>query len=346
MDGRKFLSKLCQATGVSGNEYGLFDILEDSFKAYTDEIITGKLGDFIAVKKGTGNGKFKIMISAHADEVGLMVTDIDERGFVHFTTVGGIDAKTLPAQEVTIHGKGEVYGVIGAKPPHVLTEEEIKKAAKVEDMLIDTGMSREENIKLISIGDYITVNRKCRKLLGDYISGKALDDRAGIASMLECAKELQKLNHFGDVYFTASTMEELGYMSVRTSTLMIEPDVGIAVDVTFGDKYCNSDIDLECGKGVEITVGPNIHPELGEKLMKIADEYNISYCVSVSPDSTGTDAWDMQIAGAGVPCLLISIPLRYMHTSTEVINYRDVISTGRLMALFISTIREWGDIYA
>lgn len=345
MEGKEMLYKLSNGLGISGTEHCLYPVLLEYFKKYTDEISYGKLGDFTAIKKGREDGKLKVMIAAHSDEVGLMVSHIDDRGFIGFTNVAGVDAKTLPCQEVIIHGREDVYGVVGAKPPHVLTEEDMKKAVKMEDMLIDTGMSLEEIKKLVNIGDFISIKRNCTDLQGDFITGKALDDRAGISAMLECAKELQNLKHSADVYFVATTMEERGHLGAKTMAYEINPDIGIAVDVTFGDKYADSDIVSECGKGIEITIGPNIHPELSERLMKIADDYNIPYFIDVAPGRTGTDAWDIQVARAGIPTLLISIPLKYMHTSTEVINYKDVIKVGRLMALFIASFKDWGEIY-
>jgi tetrahedral aminopeptidase len=346
MDSKELLFKLSNSYGISGSEYNLHSLIEEYFKSYSDEIKIGKLGDFAAIKKGSSNGKFKIMIAAHADEIGLIVKDIDDKGFIYFTKVAGVDAKTLPAQEVIIHGKNEVYGVIGAKPPHVLTQDDMKKAIDMEDMIIDTGMTKNELSGVVTVGDFITVKRECRELLGEHVTGKALDNRAGICAMFECAKELQRMNHSADVYYVATTMEEFGHLGVRTMAYDINPDIGIAVDVTFGDKYADSDIPSECGKGVELTVGPNFHPDLTDKLMRVADEYNIPYSVGVAPGRSGTDAWDIQVAREGIPTLLISIPLRYMHTSTEVISHKDIKKAGRLMALFIASIRDWSDIYA
>jgi tetrahedral aminopeptidase len=344
--GKELMFKLSDSHGISGNEYKLHGILEEYFKEYTDEIKYGKLGDFVAKKNGSSKGNFKIMLAAHADEVGLMVKDIDERGFIRFTSVCGVDPKTLPAQEIVIHGKQDVFGVIGAKPPHVLTAEDMKKAIKMEDMLIDVGMIREEVIKVISVGDYINVKRECINLLGDFVTGKALDDRSGIAAMYECAKELQKMKHTADVYFVATTQEERGCLGAKVMTYDINPDIGIAIDVDFGDKYAYEDTVNECGKGIEITVGPNIHPELVEKLIEIADKYKINYEIDVAANAQGTDGAAIQISREGVPTLLISIPLRYMHTSTEVICYKDVIEAGKLLALFIASVNEWSDIYA
>lgn len=345
MEGRDLLVRLSNSFGISGSEYKLHGILEEYFKEVTDEIKIGKLGDFTAIKKGTSNGQFKIMISAHADEVGLIVTDIDDRGFIHFANVSGVDAKTLPAQEVMIYGKKEVYGVIGAKPPHVLTPEDMKQAVKMDDMVIDTGMNKDEISEFISVGDFITPKRECANLIGDFITGKSFDDRASIAAMYECARELQNLKHTADVYFIASTQEERGSMGARVMTHEINPDIGIAIDVTFGDKYANPDITAECGKHVEITIGGNIHPELSEMLIKVADDYNIPYVLDIAPGGTGTDARVIQQARDGIATLLVSVPIKYMHTSTETLSYKDVKRIGRLLALFISSIKDWGDVY-
>jgi endoglucanase len=346
MEGKKLLFELSNTPGISGYEEKIFNISKGYFEEYVDEFLYGKLGDMAAVKRGCGEKRLKIMLAAHADEVGLIVKDINERGFVYFTRVSGVDSKTLPAQEVIIHGKKDIYGVIGAKPPHVLTQEDMKKAVKMEDMVIDTGLSEAEIKEYVSIGDLITLKRECKNLLGDCITGKALDDRAGICAMAECAKYLQKLKHTADVYFTATTMEETGSFGAKTMSYNIDPDIGIAIDVTFGDKYAGERIQGECGKGVEITVGPNIHPELSQRLVKIAKENNISYYIDVAAGHTGTDAWNIQTAREGIPTLLISIPLKYMHTSTEVINYKDVELAGKLLALFISSVDSFEDIYS
>lgn len=343
MNGKELLIKLSNSFGISGSEYKLHGILEEYFKEYSDEIRYGKLGDFVAIRRG--NGKGKIMLAAHSDEIGLIVKDIDDRGFVYFANLAGTDPKTLPAQEVTIYGTREVYGVIGAKPPHVLTAEDMKKAISMEDMVIDTGMTKGELSEIVSVGDFITVRRKCTDLLGDYITGKAMDDRASIAAMYECARELQNLKHDVDVYFVATSQEERGCKGARVMTHEINPDLGIAIDVTFGDKYANPDIPVECGKGLTLTAGPIVHSGCLNSIMKVADDYKIPYALEFAQRSTGTDGDNIQIARDGIPTLVVSIPLRYMHTSVETISYRDVKSAGRLLALFIASIKDWGEVY-
>lgn len=342
MEGKEFLFKLSDTFGVSGNEYNLNKLLGDYFIEYTDEIRCGRTGDFYAVKHGKGKGNIKIMIEAHADEIGLVVNRIDGRGFVHFSAVGGVDSKILPAQEVIIHGKDDIFGVIGAKPPHVLTQEEVGRAIDIGDMVIDIGMTEKEAASHISVGDFITIKRKCTGLLGDYITGKAMDNRTGICSIYECAKKLKFMEHYADIYFVATCMEEVGHIGAMTIVNEIVPDAAISVDVTFAERYNDSDED-GCGKGVEIALGPNIHPELSEKLLKIAEQNNIPYFIEAYPGNTGTNAWDIQIARDGIPTLLISIPIRYMHTPAEVVKYEDIETAGRLMALFVSSLKDRGD---
>lgn len=343
MEGRDFIKKLSNCFAGSGREDALHPLLREYFQKYSDEIKIGRLGDFCAVKRG--RGKLKIMVAAHGDEIGLMVKAIDDRGFIRFTNFGGVDPKTLLAQEVIIYGKKEVYGVIAAKPPHVLSKEEMKSAVKIEDMLIDTGMTREELAEFVSAGDYISIKREAVNLSGDYITGKALDNRVGIAVMYECAKLLENIEHEADVYFVVTTMEELGHFGVRTMTYNIEPDIGIAVDVTFGDKYENLYLPSECGKGVEICLGPNLHPELSEMLIKISEEKAIPYTIDVIPANTGTDAWDIQNIKGGIPTLMLSVPLKFMHTATECVKYNDIEAAAKLLALFIKSFKDWGQVY-
>lgn len=346
MSGKELMIKLCDSFGISGNETELHETLRKYFGEFCEEFRIGTLGDFTAIKRGSGNGSFKIMLAAHADEVGLMVRNIDERGFIGIVNVSGVDPKTLPAQEVIIHGKQEVFGVIGAKPPHVLSEEDMKKAVKMEELLIDVGMTREEAAKLISVGDFISMNRKSACLTSEYVTAKALDNRCSIAALYECGKELCKMQHAGDVYFTMTSQEERGHHGARVSAYEINPDLGIAVDVDFGDRYAYSDAVSECGKGIEISVGPTFHNKLSQKLMEISDKYNIHYEIDVTSNPPGTDGEAIQISREGIPTGLISIPLRYMHTSTEVVNYKDVLEAGKLLALFIANVKDWGDIIA
>lgn len=342
MEVKKLLKILCEESGVSGHEHEISSLIVKAFKDFTDEITIDKIGNVVAVKKGERNSSnIKIMFAAHMDEIGLMVSDIDDKGFIKFTTIGGIDPRTLLAQEVIVHGKRDLFGVIGAKPPHLQDESEREAAVKIEDLNIDVGFTKNQLEELIEVGNTITIKRDYMDLQGSWISGKALDDRAGIAVMYECAKELKSFKHQADIYFVSTVQEEVGVRGATISTYSINPDIGIAIDVGFGSTpEIPKEYTLDMGKGPGITIGGNIHPGLREKLVETAKSYNVPYQFEIEPGPTGTDARAMQITRCGVPTLLISLPLRYMHTSIETINIEDIKMSAKLLARFISDISQ------
>lgn len=339
----KILESLSNANGVSGSEMRIGNEISFYFKQYCDQVKSDKLGNIVAFKPGNSQKRknTKIMLAAHMDEIGLMVKKIDNNGFILFTNVGGIDERTLLSQEVIVHGNKEIYGIIGAKPPHLLKEQEKNSSIKIEELYIDVGMSEKEAKKVISIGDFITIKREFKILGRDFVAGKALDNRAGIAVILECMKELQNMSHSIDIYFVATVQEEVGLRGAITSTYHIMPDLGIAIDVGHGrTPELPKEETIELGKGPGITLGPNIHPSIHKRFVDISREYNIPYQIEVCPEATGTDAWAIQVTQSGVPTGLLSIPLRYMHTSVELLNMRDIVHSGRLLAFFIASLNE------
>lgn len=336
MDEKKALKVLCEAHGPSGREHWVHEAIKDIFKPY-GETYVDKLNSLYIHKKGKGKGK--IMIMAHADEVFLMITAISSNGFLKFKG-NGIDPKTLVSQEVVIHGKKDIQGIIGIKPPHLMNDEDKKKAVTADSLLIDTGYSTEELKKLVSVGDFVTIKREMKELLNDNVICKATDDRAGIVAMYSCAKELENIDHDLDVYFVCSAQEEVGHRGAKVASYNINPDIGIAIDTTFDSGALgDSDRENKLGEGPVICIGPNIHPKVRKKLMEVADEYNIPYQVEVEPGNTGTDAWDIQISREGIPTLLLSIPIKYMHTSVEMINVKDIKNTGRIIAKLIEKLK-------
>jgi len=331
----ELLKSLCEAHGPSGREHWIYPAIKEAFEPF-GEVALGKLNNMYIHKKGKGKGS--IMLMAHADEIFLVVTAIRENGFLEFKGYG-IDAKTLVSQEVIIHGNKDVLGVIGIKPPHLMGDEERAKAVSAESLLIDTGYSNETLENIVNVGDFITLKRSFHELLNNNVTCKAIDDRAGIVAMYTCAKELEKINHDLDVYFVASCQEEVGHRGAKMASHEINPSIGIAIDVTFdGGAMGDSDRENKLGGGPVICVGPNIHPKVRKKLMEVADEYSIPYQIEVEPGNTGTDAWDIQITREGIPTLLISIPIKYMHTSVEVVNMEDIKNTGRIIARLIEKL--------
>lgn len=338
---KEILQQMIEHPSVSGFEQSMSNMVETFLKDSSDEIKRDKLGNLIAYKKGTAKNPTKIMLAAHMDEIGLMVKKIDKKGFVSFTNIGGVDQRTLLAQEVIIHGSEDVFGIIATKPPHLQTAKERKSAIKMEDMLIDTGFSKEALEKKISIGDSITIRREMIPLQNNHVAGKALDDKAGVLAMIECFHQLKKMNHKCDIYGVATVQEEVGTRGAIVSTFHIDPDIGIAIDVGFGKTpELPNDETIELGKGPGLTLGSNIHPNVHKRLTDLAKEYNIPYQIEIAPGSSGTDAFSMQITKSGVATGVISIPLRYMHTSVETINLDDVKNSARLLAHFIASLDD------
>ena len=340
-DLKHFLEKLSNGCGVSGYEENIAEILKESFRPYCEDIYSDSVYNTVCIKKGQENiDNIKIMLAAHIDEIGLMIKDIDKDGFLYFATIGGFDPRVLLYQEVTIHGAEDIFGII--VPEKDLSKNtDPSKALGINDLKIDTGYSKEKIKQLVDIGDVITIKRELISLENQVVSGKALDDRAGVAMMYECAKELTYLKHESDVYFVGTVQEEVGTRGAATSTYSINPDIGIAIDVGFGHTpELSKNRTLDVGKGSALTIGGNIHPNLRKHMVKIGTEYNIPFQYEVDPGPTGTDARAIQITREGIPTLLLSIPLKYMHTSTELIDLKDIKSSAKLLARFISSITK------
>lgn len=338
MDVKQTFRALSEAPGVSGYEQAPAALIRKGCP-WADEIRTDKLGNLVLLKKGQGAGSGpKIMLAAHMDEIGLMVTKIEKDGFLRFSTIGGFDQRVLLGQEVVVHGKQPLAGVIGAKPPHVQKRGEQDQAVKLEDLFVDVGFAGKNQVQeLIQIGDLITIKQDVVELQGTFLAGKAFDDRAGVAAILECFKILSTVQHQAEVYGVATVQEEVGLRGAVTSTYGIVPDLGIAIDVGFGDSPGLQEHEtIKLGQGPGIAIGPHVHPRVHEKMVETAKEWNINYSLDPSPSPGGTDAYAIQVSQTGVATILLSIPLRYMHTPIETIDYEDIKRTGRLLALFIA----------
>lgn len=333
MDLAKLLKSLSESSGVSGYEDIPADIVAEAWLPMADEVRRDALGNVIAFKKGKGHGK--LMLAAHIDEIGLMVKKIDDRGFIRFATVGGFDYRTLVAQEVVVHGKETLKGVIGAKPPHLQAPGDQKKAYPEEEFYIDIGLSCEKVKELVRIGDLITINRDVQKLTGQRYAGKSFDDRACVVMLTACLERLTEINHNLDVYLVATVQEEVGTRGAAVAAFGIDPDLAIAVDVCHGEfPGVRADRGFGLGKGPVISMGPDTHPKILEKLKEVADNAKIPYQLEASTSAGGTDAWAIQVAREGVACSLVSLPLRYMHTSVETLDLQDIKEGGRLLAEF------------
>ncbi|GAB4562140.1 MAG: M42 family metallopeptidase [Anaerolineae bacterium] len=338
MDVKSVLTQLAESSGVSGYEDEVRSIVLETMRPLVDEVRVDAMGNVVGFKRGemAGEPRLSVMLAAHMDEIGLIVTKIDQ-GFLRFTTVGGFDDRVLLGQEVLVHGRKRLPGIIGSRPPHVLPREERNKVIPRDDLVIDVGLPPSDVEALVRTGDLVTVRRPVTELRNDLVAGKAFDDRACVAAVLAGLDELRSRRHLWDVYAVATVQEEVGLKGATTSTFAITPTIGIALDVTFADQHGVDEADtVKLGKGPAITLGANIHPAIYDRLEETARRHEIPYQVEPEPGATGTDAWAIQVTQAGIPTGLISIPLRSMHTAVETVSLRDIERTGRLLAHFIS----------
>jgi len=325
--------------GVSGYEYKLFPSLEQTFKPLVDDIYTDNMHNCYAVKNGYASNNQTVMLAAHSDEIGLMVTHIDSKGFIHFSPIGGIDDRTLLYQEVTVHGSRDLPGIISFQPDQ--TKSDKKKSVKLHQMAIDIGHSSEEAQSLVKPGDIVSINRATLDLLDQTIAGKSLDNRAGITVMAVCLSELNSIKHKHNVIAVTTVQEEVGLRGAQTSTEKLNPTIAVAIDVTHAQTIdAKNQVSIHLGKGPAITIGPNIHPTMHALLTACAQDNNLPYQVQAVAGPTGTDARIIQLSSFGIPTGLLSIPLRYMHTSVETVSLKDVVSCGKLLARFIAALPD------
>jgi len=339
---RDLLVKLSNAHGVSGSEESIGTIVKRELKKYVDEITEDSMGNIIAIKKG---GNFRVMLAAHADEIGLMVKSIDEKGFIRFVTLGGWFAPTLYNQRVILHGsKGRVTGVLGGKPPHKMDEEERKKGIKVEEMFIDVGAcSREEVVDLgISVGTPVTLDREAASLANGRITGKAFDNRVGVALLV---KTMQQVSSPHTIYAVFTVQEEVGLKGARTSAYTIDPDCAIATDVTIPGDHPGidlKDVPVEMGKGPIITIadasgrGLIANRSMVRWLAETAESCSIPVQFEVGSGGT-TDATAIHLERGGIPSTTLSIASRYIHSPVEVVDVNDIENGIRLLVEALKT---------
>ena len=331
----QLLKRLSETAGIPGREEATRVMVREALSGHVDGISVDRLGNVIARKKGAGP---KVAVAAHMDEIGFLVSHVDEEtGFLRINPAGGFDPRTLIAQRVAIHARGgPIYGLIGIKPVHILTEEERKKTPEMKDLFADIGLSGKEAKEQVRVGDPVTLVQTFGEV-GDLITGKALDDRVGVYIGIEAMKKLRK--HKADVYFVATVQEEETLGGALTSAYQLRPDLAIAIDVTWAKGPGTPDHQAyPMGEGITLGWGPNIHPGVYKAVKEIADKFEIPHKLETLPRHSGTDAYALQIAREGIPTMVISIPLRYMHTPVEVISLKDVKRTGRLLAEFVASL--------
>ncbi|MEN6408528.1 MAG: M42 family peptidase [Anaerolineaceae bacterium] len=333
-----FLKTLLSASGLSGNELPIRRLIEDTWRPLVDETSMSRVGSLHALRRGTGaEPRSRVLLSAHMDAIGLMVTGITD-GFLRFTQVGGVDHRILPGQIVTVHGRKDLPAVV-AMPPARLLPANSDGPVPMDQLFLDTGLLPEETAEFVRVGDLVSFGTVPTELGGDTLAGHSLDNRASVAAVTCCLDELQRRIHTWDVWAVASVQEEVTLGGAMTSAFDVRPDIAIAIDVTFAKGPGSNDYDsFPLGKGITLAWGPNIHPAVYKLLKNAADTVEIPYTMETAPRHSGTDAMGLQTAAEGIPTAVVSIPLRYMHTPVEVVSIKDIRRTGRLLAEFITRL--------
>lgn len=338
--------ELTEAKGISGNEKEAREVMKKYIEPYATEVFTDHLGSLIAKKVGQEDGP-KVMVAGHLDEIGLMVTRIDDNGFLYFQTIGGWWSQVMLAQRVTVcTQKGDIVGVIGSKPPHIMPAEARRKPYEIKDMFIDIGATSKEEAESFGVrpGDSVVPYFEFQPMKNEkLLLAKAWDNRVGCAIAIEVLKQLKDVDHPNVVYGVGTVQEEVGLRGAKTSTNMIEPDIGIAVDTGIaGDTpgISPNDADSKIGKGPQIIIydaSMVSHKGLRDFVIKTADDNNIPYQYA-SIAAGGTDSGSIHLTANGVPALSIGIATRYIHSHAGIIHEDDFDNAVKLIVEVIKQL--------
>lgn len=337
---RAYLKRLLETPSVTGSEVAVATLVRERLADVADEVSTDVMGSVHATLKGVGAAP-SVMLAAHMDEIGLMVTYVSDDGFLSVSAVGGVDAAILPGMRVDVHtANGPLRGVVGRKPIHLIEADERTKVTPLSDLVIDLGLPAKKVKKRVRIGDVITFGVGFERFGRGMAVSRAFDDKCGVWIATRVMEELKSQGGAeGDFIAAATVQEEIGTRGAITSTYGVNPDVGLAFDVTHATDYPGISKtkygDIRCGGGPVIARGPNINPVVFERLVAAAEAEGVAYQLEAEPSVTGTDARSIQVSREGKACGLISVPLRYMHTPTEVVALSDLEDTVRLIVRFV-----------
>jgi putative aminopeptidase FrvX len=343
----KFLEKLLDAPSPSGYEQPAQRVFREYVAPYCDEVTSDVMGNVFARVSGKGKDLPRVMIVGHTDEIGLQIKYIDDKGFLYFAAVGGVDAHLTAGKRVNVHtAAGPLSGVIGKKPIHLMDNKDRETVVKLESQYIDIGAKdKREAQKLVRVGDAVTFASVFTRLANDRVASRGFDDKAGcfvVAEVLRLVAASGKKLAV-DLYGVSSVQEEIGLRGGTTSSYTVNPDVGICVEVDFAtdqpdvEKKHNGEVGL--GKGPILTRGANINPHLLELLSTTAEKEKIAVQFTANPRATGTDANVMQISRNGVATALVKVPLRYMHTPVETVSLGDLENAAKLIVAALGRIR-------
>lgn len=341
-----FLRRLIASPSPSGFEQPVQQVIREEIQRYTDEVRTDVHGNVIATLNPASHPR--VMLTAHCDELGLLIRYIDERGFLYFAPIGGYDPSTLTGARVLIHtATGPIPGIIGRKPIHLLDGEERTKAPKLSTLWIDIGVSnKEEALKLIPLGSVATRAVQLESLREHLVVSRALDNKSGIFTIVEAMRLLheQREKLQASVSFVSAVQEEIGGRGAATSAYSIDPLIAIAVDTIWTSDHPET-LKQELGEialngGPVLTIGGFVNPRVYQLLVDAANEAGIVYQIDPEARATGTDNDTIRVARAGVATALVNIPCRYMHTASEVVSLKDLDEIAELLAHFVLLVNE------
>lgn len=332
-----FLREVCDLPGLTGHEGPVAEHIAAAFRPYADEVWVDKLNNVIARVRGDGP---KVVFAAHLDEIGLMVVKIEEDGALRVGNVGGVDPRILPGMRVRVRGRQVMLGVIGAKAPHLLSEEERQKNYLREDLYIDLGMPAERVRQMVRIGDLVTLESRFVQLENERYTTKTADDRACVAILYRALQLLQGLKTRADLYFVATCQEEIGSYGAGMAGFSLDADYAVALDVTHARTPGAPEVGTHRLDSLVASMGPYLQPALRGKLMEVAKAQNIEVQTAVVPRTTSTDADNLGIQRGGIPTVLLELPLKYMHTSVELLDMHTLEEGARLLAHFAAAVDE------
>lgn len=335
MELRDMIACLSEAAGPSGQERDAVREAAELLDGLVDEMRFDVMGNLIALRYAGVQDAPTVLLDAHMDEIGLIVTGY-EKGFLRFQSLGGVDVRMLPALEVKLLCDEPLYGVIDTLPPHILSAEEREKPLAADKLFIDVGLTEEEVRARVPLGTAAVFTTRCTALGENRLCGKAMDDRSCAAILIRALELVKEDDLACHVALLLSAQEEVGCRGAVTGTYSVAPEAAIAVDVTHGQSPdAPKSETFVLGGGPVIGVGPNMNRGMSDKLMALAGELNMDVQIEVLPGHSGTNAWPIQVSREGIATGLISLPLRYMHTPVEVLDLRDAEACAQLIAAWL-----------
>jgi len=339
VDTIELVRRLATSVGVSGFEDPVKMLLEETVSALGYSTMTDNLGSLIARKPGDGP---RVMLVAHMDEIGMVVRYVDDKGYIYVTSVGGVNPRTLPGARLMVWSdSGPLEAVVAEKPVHLMREDERKEAPTIEKITLDPGLDPEEVKRKVKVGDPVSFKPNFTVLSPSRVASKSLDDRLGCAALLLAAQALRSCEPSIDLYIVFSVREEMGLEGARTAAYKISPEIAIAVDVTHAGDYPmmeEKQAPARLGQGPVISRGAPLDKGLTTMLIKTAEEAGIKYQLEAEGGRTGTDIDIVRLNKDGVKSALVSIPLRYMHTPSEIGDVNDVEAAAKLLTLLVEKL--------